>query len=173
MKLFDLSINGLTVQIETAEGEVYIDDDNQLAVNITELDLNIPLSWDIPEFLLNYIIDWVVDSIVDNMPPIVLFPAMITQTIPDTTVTIEADFNKLEIDEPEALVAANITASGMDTYAPYVANLNLDSLEVHKRDCEWAHRIANRNRKYYCDLEEAIASGFDGCAYCLPHLHTR
>jgi hypothetical protein len=173
VKLFDLSINGLQVDIETAEGMVYLDDDNQLVVDVTELDLNIPLNWDIPEFLLNYIVDWVVDMIVDNLPPIVLFPAMITQTIPDSTVTVEATFNKLEIDEPEALIAANIETSGMESYAPYMANMNLDSMEVHKRDCEWAHRTAYRNRKYYCNLEEALASGFDGCAYCLPEYHTR
>jgi len=137
------------------------------------LDLNIPLNWDLPEFLLNYIIDWVVDSIVDNLPPIVLFPAMIIQAIPDSTVTVEAAFNKLVIDEPEALIAANIEASGMESYALYVANMNLDSMEVHKRDCEWAHRLAYRNKKYYCNLEEALSSGFDGCAYCLPKHHTR
>ena len=46
-------------------------------------------------------------------------------------------------------------------------------LEVHMRDCEWAHRIAYRNRDYYCDLERALADGFDGCAYCLPQHHSR
>ena len=134
---------------------------------------NIPLPWEMPEFLLTFIVDWVVDQIVDNLPPIVLFPAIITQTIPDTTLTVEATFNKLEIDEPEALVAANIETSGIGSYAPYIANRNPESLEVHERDCEWAHRTSYRNRVYYCDLERALADGYDGCAFCLPQHHHR
>jgi hypothetical protein len=173
VRLFDLSVNGINIDIESAEGEVYLDEDNRLMVDITSLDITIPLAWEIPEFLLDYIVDWVVDRIVENMPPVVLFPAVITQEIPGTTVTVEATFEKLEIDEPEALVAANIETSGIAGYAPYIANRNPESLEVHQRDCEWAHRIAYRNRVYYCDLEEALSSGFDGCAYCLPQHHTR
>jgi hypothetical protein len=70
-------------------------------------------------------------------------------------------------------VAADIETSGIGSYAPYIANKNPESLEVHLRDCEWAHRIAYRNRDYYCDLEQALADGFDGCAYCLPQHHSR
>ena len=171
--LFNLNINNMTVEIETAEATVYLDESNRLTVDITSLDLNIPLPWEMPEFLLNFIVDWVVDQIVDNLPPIVLFPAIIAQTIPDTTLTVEATFNKLEIDEPEALVAANIETSGIGSYAPYIANRNPESLEVHERDCEWAHRTSVRNRVYYCDLEQALADGYDGCAYCLPQHHHR
>jgi len=171
--LFDLRANGLTLTIDNAEGKVYLDSSHRLTVDVTDLDLDIPLPWDIPEFLLDYVVDWVVDQVVDNMPPIVLSPAIIQQTIPDTTVTVTATVTKLEIDEPEALVAANIEHSGIGTYAPYVANKNPESLEVHKRDCEWAHRIAYRNRVHYCSLEKAIEDGYDGCAYCLPHLHHR
>jgi len=173
IKLFDLSISGLTVDIETAEATVYLDSSNRLTVDITSLDITIPLSWDIPEFLLDYVVDWVVDQIVDNLPPIVLFPAFIEQNIPGTTLTVTVTVNKLEIDEPEALVAADIETSGIGTYAPYVANKNPDSLEVHKRECEWAHRIAYRNREYYCNLEQALADGYDGCFFCLPQHHHR
>ena len=45
----------------------------------------------------------------------------------------------------------------MGSYAPYVANRNPESMELHKRECEWAHRIAFRNRVYYCELKEALA----------------
>ena len=173
VKLFDLSINNMTVEIETAKGITYLDGSNRLTIDVTDLDLNIPLSWDVPEFLLNFIVDWAVDQIVNNLPPIVLFPAIITQTIPETAISVEATFNKLEIDETEAIVAANIETSGIGSYAPYIANKNPESLEIHIRDCEWAHRIAYRNRDYYCDLERALADGFDGCAYCLPQHHSR
>jgi len=173
VNLFDLSINGLTVNIDSAEAKVYLDSSNQLTADITELDITFPLPWDIPEFLLDYLVDWVVDQIVDNLPPLVLFPAIFEETIPDTSITVEATVNKLVIDEPEALVAANIETSNPGSYAPYWANNNPESLEVHKRDCEWAHRMATRHKVYYCDLEKAFADGYDGCAYCLPKYHHR
>jgi hypothetical protein len=44
-------------------------------------------------------------------------------------------------------------------------------MELHTRECEWAHRIALRNREYYCELEQALADGFDGWAYCLSEYH--
>jgi hypothetical protein len=173
IKLFDLRINGLNIDLESAEAHVYLDSSNQLTADITDLDITFPLPWDIPEFLLDYVVDWVVDQVVDNLPPLVLFPAIIEETIPDTTITVEATVNKLFVDESEALVAANIETSGIGSYAPYVANNNPESLEVHKRDCEWAHRTAYRHREYYCDLEKAFADGYDGCAYCLPKYHHR
>ena len=61
----------------------------------------------------------------------------------------------------------------MSTYAPYIANNNPESLEVHRRGCEWAHRISYRHREYYCELEKALMDGYDGCAYCLRQHHTR
>lgn len=171
VELFDLSVNGLTLNIDNAEGKVVLDSSRRLTVDVTDLDLFIPLPWELPEFILNYLVDWMVDQVVDNMPPIVLSPAIIEQNIPETTVTVTASVTKLEIDEPEALIAANIETSGIGSYAPYVANKNPDSLEVHRRECEWAHRIKYSNRVYYCSLEKATQDGYDGCAYCLPHLH--
>jgi hypothetical protein len=127
-----------------------------------------PLDGDIPEFILNHIVNWVIDQVVDNLPPIVLFPAVIEEKVPDTTVTVTVTANKLVINEDEALVAANVLASGMDSYASFVGNQDPEHMEVHKKDCEWAHKIAVRNRKYFCTLEKAFADGFDGCYYCLP-----
>jgi hypothetical protein len=171
--LFDLRANGLTLNIDNAEGKVYLDSSRRLTVEVTDLDLTIPLPWDIPEFLLDYVVDWVVDQVVDNMPPIVLSPAIIEQTLPDTSVTVTATATNLVIDESEALVTANVETGNIGSYAPYIANKNPESTEVHKRDCEWAHRISYRNRVYYCSLEKALEDGYDGCAYCLPAHHHR
>jgi hypothetical protein len=171
--LIDISTPNIGIIINSATGNVYLDAQNRLLVDIIDLDITIPLDWAVPEFLLNYVVNWIIDRIVDNLPPIVLGPAMIEQTIPDSSVTVTATINKLFIDEPEALVAANIETSGLATYAPYVVNKNPISLEVHKKDCEWAHRISLAHRGYYCDLEEALAAGYDGCYYCLPKYHHR
>ena len=170
IKLFDLAVNGVTVVIDNAEGVVTLSPDRQLMVDLTALDIDIPLPWDAPEFVLDYIIDWAVNSMISEMPPIVLFPAIIEQMLPGTTVSIAITGETLEINETEALVSMNVSTSGAETYAPYIANEN--SGEVHVRECEWAHRIALRNRKYYCTLEDAIADGYNGCAFCLPRYDT-
>ena len=86
---------------------------------------------------------------------------------------IQATITKLFIDEPEAIVAANIETSGMGTYAPYVANKSNEHMEIRMKDCEQDHRIAFRNRVYFCDLEKALAARYDGCGYCMHEHHHR
>lgn len=170
VELFDLYASGITVIIDNAEGIVTLDSSRRLMVTLTALDIDIPLPWSVPEFILDYIVDWVVHRIVSEMPPIVLFPAVIELTLPGTAVSITVSGESLEINETEALVTMNIGTSGANTYAPYIANIN--SGEVHVRDCDWAHRIAQRNRVYYCTLEDAIADGYNGCYYCLREYDT-
>ncbi|OPY50359.1 MAG: hypothetical protein A4E49_02769 [Methanosaeta sp. PtaU1.Bin112] len=172
IKPFDCSISGVTINLENAHGQVALNSDRQLTIDLLDADFDIPLQWEIPEFILDWVVDWAVDQVIDNLPPVVLFPAIIEQNIPESTVTVEASINKLVIDEPEVLVAANIATSGLGTYAPYIGNKNPESMEVHTRDCNWAHRIAMRNRVYFCEIDTAIAAGFNGCAYCLQKYNT-
>ena len=168
VRLFNLRVDGMTIDIEKAEGKVYLNDKHQLMVDITDLDITIPLPWELPEVFLDYIVDWVVDQIIKNMPPVVVSSSIITENIPDTEITVKATIEELEINETEALTAANITTSGMETYAQFVANKSPESMELHKRDCEWAKKIAMHHRVYYCDIETALKDGFNGCRYCLP-----
>ena len=86
---------------------------------------------------------------------------------------MDAQFNKLFINEDEALVADQVETSRKETYAPYVANKAPEHMEVHKKDCEWAHKIALRHRVYYYTLDDAFADGFDGCNFCLPQYSHR
>ena len=58
--------------------------------------------------------DWVIDQVVDNLPPVVLFPAIIDGTIPGSAVTVEATMNKLTVDEVEALVTADVETVGYE-----------------------------------------------------------
>lgn len=56
---------------------------------------------------------------------------------------------------------------------PFIANHNSSSRELHRNGCIWADRIARHNKVAYTQLERAIKHGYDGCAYCMPELHTR
>jgi hypothetical protein len=166
--LFNGALNNITINVDTAEASVKINEDHQLTVDPETLDIDIPLEWDTFEFLLDYVVDWVVNMIVDGMPPIVLFPTIVSQKIPGTEATVTMSVEDLTINGTEALVAADLLLSSLSTYAPYVANK--DSLEVHKRDCTYGKMIKNINRVYYCDLDKATKDGYDGCYYCLHEL---
>lgn len=102
VKVFDVGIDGITIDIENAEGTVSINEENQLMGDITDLDITIPLPWELPEVNMDYVIDLLVDEIIVNMPPIVLFPVVISQQIPDTCVTVDATVESLVINEAEA-----------------------------------------------------------------------
>ena len=56
----------------------------------------------------------------------------------------------------------------------YIANLN--SKEIHKLDCHWVSLMANSNKTYCRNLEEAAnlirEEGYNGCHYCLPRYDT-
>jgi hypothetical protein len=52
----------------------------------------------------------------------------------------------------------------------YIANR--DSLEIHLPNCEWAKKIARRNKIPYDDLDAALRRGYNGCAFCLPQYDT-
>jgi len=169
LRILNLAVNGLSIDIQSAEGMVYLDDDNHLKIQLTEVDLEFNLPWEIPEFLLNYITDWVVNAALDNMPPIMLSPSIVSNTIPGTEMTVETSIETTAISNTEALISANTEPSGLETYAPYVANT--DSMEVHLRNCEYGRRIKGENRVWYCDLETPFLHGYDGCYYCLPQHH--
>jgi hypothetical protein len=166
--LIDIGPTNITVNIETAEASVQIDSNHMLTVDPETLNITIPLEWDVFEFLLDAVVDWATKQIVDGMPPIVLFPTMLSQKIPNTDATLTLSVEDLTINGTEALVAADISVSHISTYAPYIGNSN--SMEVHKRTCEYGKKT--KHKVYYCDVEKAIKDGYNGCYYCLPALDT-
>ena len=44
--------------------------------------------------------------------------------------------------------------------------------EVHVVSCVWWPQISVRNKVPFFALEDALARGYDGCAYCLPNANT-
>lgn len=170
VKLFDSGLNNITINIDNVEAGVKITNDHVLTVDPETLDIDIPLNWDTFEFLLDYVVDWVVKQIIDWMPPIVLFPTILSEKIPGTEAALTLSVEDLTINGTEALITADIDISSLDTYAPYIANTS--SLEVHKRDCEYGKKIKVNRRAYYCNVEKAIKDGYNGCYYCLREFDT-
>ena len=44
---------------------------------------------------------------------------------------------------------------------------NANSHEVHKKSCDWAGRISDRNKRGFRSLGNAHKAGYDNCAYCI------
>lgn len=109
VKIFSEQVEGISVHIDNAEGIAMLNKDNELVVAITDLDFTIPLSWELPEKILDYVVESLVNFIIDNMSPrVVLFPAIIAKKIPDTSLLLHTTVQTLEINETEALITAGI-----------------------------------------------------------------
>ncbi len=53
---------------------------------------------------------------------------------------------------------------------PYTANVN--TLEVHRSNCEWVQQMSGHHKVAYLDVDLAIQHGYNGCRFCLPELST-
>lgn len=177
LTLASFSINNLNVNIDRAVASVYLDDQNRLMAKVEEVDITIDLPWSLPETIINWIIDQIEGLIKGRFPAIPLSPALITEEVPGTTLTLEVDIDKLETNEDEAIVGASVAFKNMvKTVIPvpkFIANRDPLSREVHRAYCQWVDEIWEKNKVGYYVLLEALRDGYDGCAYCLPEYHRR
>jgi hypothetical protein len=167
----------LNVDIDRAEAEVYLDDQNRLMAKVRDVDITIHLPWSLPEDVLNYIIDWIEGLIKDKIPPIPLTPALFTETVPGTTLTLQVDVDKLVTNEDEAIVGASAKFMEIPLniipVPKFIANRDPLTREVHRANCQWVDTIFEKNKVGYYSLYDALKDGYDGCKYCLPEYHTR
>jgi astacin len=47
---------------------------------------------------------------------------------------------------------------------------NTSSKAFHNRDCHWVDRMAASNKRYFTELEQALAGGYRACRACFPKL---
>lgn len=59
----------------------------------------------------------------------------------------------------------NVYRTDLDAFPKFIGNKN--TMELHQSTCQWVKRMASWNMRYYDALEDAIALGYDGCAFCL------
>lgn len=53
---------------------------------------------------------------------------------------------------------------------PFTANAR--SGEVHRSQCDWVEMMNPANKRAFAGAERAVASGYNGCHFCLPELDT-
>lgn len=73
---------------------------------------------------------------------------------------------------PHPPVAAPAPAAAPRAPAPAPADADFvghkANKKVHRADCQWAQKMASRNRIYFNTYEEAAAAGYSPCKVCKP-----
>ncbi len=65
---------------------------------------------------------------------------------------------------PQAAAAPQVAPA--QAKIEYVGNSR--TLKLHRSDCEWAQKMADRNRVVFKSRDEALAQGYTPCAVCKP-----
>lgn len=166
------SIRNQHVVVEKVLANIYLDSQNRIMAKLQKIDLEIDLRWNLPEQILNWIIDKLEEIISDNIPPLPLSPALITQKIPGTELTLQIDIDRLTTDEDEAIIGANIAFQQVGRTAipvpKFLANRDPQSMEVHRADCAQLDAVLEKNKVGYYVLMDALKDGYRGCKDCLP-----
>jgi methylphosphotriester-DNA--protein-cysteine methyltransferase len=71
---------------------------------------------------------------------------------------------------PEDVPAAAVSPSGGAVVSPGSRPFigHSASKKVHRAECKWAQKIAERNRVYFTNCQEAVAAGYSPCRTCKP-----
>ncbi len=110
INLFDSEIG---IDVKKAEGKVYLDDRNRFMAKIEDLEIDFDLPWDLPEAVLNWIVEFTSKILIAELPAFPLSSALIAQDIPDLELTLETDIKKLVINDVEAVIGADLKIKEM------------------------------------------------------------
>ncbi|MGB9979755.1 hypothetical protein [Methanobacterium sp.] len=139
--LFDDEIG---INVKKAEGKIYLDDRNRLMAKIEDLDIDFDLGWDLPEVVLNWIVEFTGKILAAELPAFPLSSALIAKDVPDLKLNLETDINKLVINDVEAVFGADFKIKETErviSNPKFVANIDPNSLEVHRISSEYAQRV--------------------------------
>jgi hypothetical protein len=111
----------------------------------------------------------IANAIIKAMPPIILSAPLLSPELPGTDLSIYLRSPELFSTTEEVFLKTDLSIDGLSKYenAPFMANKNRASMEVHKADCVWAKKIFPEHRVPYFFLDDAHAEGYDNCYYCL------
>lgn len=180
-KLFDLGVLLDNLELRSGIGKVYYDEKAGAFKGKVE---KIDLYWNfvkndcpflnLPEKLLNWILDQFEDNIAGKIPEFTLSPEFCLDA-PFVPWDLKVAAKKIDISDSEATLGADVYFSELqkDVYpvTKYIANIN--NMEVHKISCDSVADIYEVHQRGYHLLNDAINAGMDGCKKCLPAYHTR
>ena len=143
-KNIDLFDGEIGIDVKKAEGKVYLDDRNRLMAKIEDLDIDFDLGWDLPEVVLNWIVEFTSQILVAELPAFPLSSTLIAKDVPDLKLTLETDIKKLVINDVEAVAGADLEIKEVTRTVSnpiVVTNIDPNSLDVHRISSEYIERI--------------------------------
>ncbi|MEN6291791.1 MAG: hypothetical protein ABFD07_07240, partial [Methanobacterium sp.] len=143
-KNIDLFDGEIGIDVKKAEGKVYLDDRNRLMAEIEDLDIDFDLPWDLPEVVLNWIVEFTGEILAAELPAFPLSSAFIAKDVPDLKLTLETDIKKLVINDVEAVIGADLEIkerARVSSNPIVVTNIDPNSLDVHRISSEYIERI--------------------------------
>ena len=108
-------------------------------------------------------------AIINARPQFVFSPALIPGGPISEKLSVSLISPRVVSDARGACLRVGCRIQGLQQCcnAPYLANKNPSSLEVHKAECVWIKKTAQKHRVPYYFLDEAHSDGYDNCFYCL------
>lgn len=113
MTVAKLAMNEAEIPLNNAKGEIYLDDQNRIMGKINSIDLEISPGEEwykyIPQLTVNKIIDFTKLLINNNVPELVLFPAVIDTKVPEAAIPLEtATETTFHVLDDESILTASI-----------------------------------------------------------------
>lgn len=170
-KILDLK-NTFALKVNKAEGSLIVNDENNLAVKVTEADFKIEFNKKGSTFSDNTwskLMIFLKDKVLERIPPIVISPSMILADKNVYGFTLAIADTTLDIGDHEVEFATNVVVNELKSQQVAVPIYigNKETKVVHRLGCTFIPDIDIEDRAGYFVMYEALAEGYKACSNCL------
>lgn len=170
-KLLELK-NKFTLQVIKAQGQLKVNDQNNLAIKITEADFKILFDKKGSTFsdnTWNKLMDFLKERVLEKIPEIIVSPSLVLSGINIFGFSLRLSDSYLNIENDEIEFSTNLIINELNSNTVVVPNYiaNKETKVVHHLSCKHCADIAPENRIGYYVMYEILASGYKTCRQCL------
>ena len=162
-------VDNMEVKVDKAMGSISLDEENRIVIKIDDIDMNVELDWSLPKFVIGWLTDDLKKMIRENFPDLYLFPATISQKIPDIDLTVDVDVDVVETLPDEILIAGSLGFTEIPKKVSPVPMFIADksSMKVHRVMCKLVEEIREGDKVGYYTLIDAFNDGYGDCRKCV------
>ena len=170
-KLIDLK-NMFTLQVLKAQGQLKVNDQNNLAIKITEADFKILFDKKgstFSENTWNKLMDFLKEKVLEKIPEIIVSPSIILSGKNIFGFSLALSDSYLNIETNEIEFSSNLIINELNSNTIAVPNYiaNRETKVAHHFSCKHCADIAPDNRVGYYVMYEILANGYKTCRHCL------
>jgi hypothetical protein len=176
-KLLELK-NRFTLQINKAEGQIRVNEQNNLAVRITNADFEIQFNKKGSTFSDNTwdkLMKFLKDRVLEKIPEIIISPSLILAGKNVFGFTLGLADTMLKITNQEIEFATNVVINELKSNTVAVPNYigNRETKTVHLFSCNFVGDIDTEDRVGYYVMYEALSDQYKACKQCLNSYNIR